>query len=161
MDTLTWTSGVGPVQPNFSPRNIADLEQEIGRRLPSAFKALLPDADGGRPSRNVLHLMSGDGQKSRLWISTFLLTAPIPDSGELAPLRMDSIRYARDLIEDEHPACVPFARDPSDSYFAFDYSKGDKDNPAIVFLDSENSYELVELTDTFEEFLDYLESDEP
>lgn len=120
---------------------LLDLEKHLKVSLPRAYRQLVKEVNGGRPSRKVVALSDG----RELVVKSFLNMDPAAKGGVL-----DVKGWLKDILPDN---VVPFANDPFGNYFCFKYKRLTRKAELKVYYWNHENRELSFVADSFEGFL--------
>lgn len=146
-----------------SPAMIAELERELGYRLPPAYIELCRDKNGGLP-RKCYHAAP---QATSYGDEGYIEVAEIYAIGRTAPwaLGREGCDTAFWVDECLYPAVgFYFANAPDQGHqmLALDYRKcGPQAEPAVVLVDEIEEYRIVPLAPDFETFIRGLKAEAP
>lgn len=139
---------------------VADVERQLGYRLPKAYVELMQYQNGGRPKRRN-HRM----KEAMPWSHGHIAITGIYSIGCKKPCSLCGGFGNRFWIEEWRypPIGVYFAECPSTSHdlVCLDYREcGPDGEPRVVHVDQEFDYKVTFVTDNFERFIRGLEGDE-
>ena len=137
---------------NVSVENIESIEKKLGIQLPGDYLQVAKIYNGKRPIPGDIDV----GKRST--VVTFLLTLEAEENNS-----PDSLLSSYKNNDDRDNKIVPFAIAGGASRFCFDYRKNNL-NPTVVFDNSDLEFSdprsIVNVCDTFTDFLEKLYSDE-
>lgn len=139
---------------------LKSVEQELGYRLPEAYVELMKQQNGGIPARSN-HRTS----EPTSWSKDHVAIAGIFGIGRDKPYSLCGSGGSTFWIDEwGYPSIgVYFADCPSAGHdmLCLDYRKcGPDGEPRVVHVDQESDYKVTPVTDTFEDFIRGLESDD-
>ena len=138
----------------ISRSQISEFENELGIELPSDFKEVIKNQDGGTPELPALDFC-GMSEK------VFSGLIPLLESNDYSESIIDTI----ESYEERFPeGIIPFGQDPFGNLYCFDYRN--KTTPILVYWDHEeemdNENQFCVVASNFTELLNmlYLQEDE-
>lgn len=144
--TVRWQDFLISNPPPVSDKQVREVEQAIGWRLPEDYLTVVRVNQGRFPKPNAFDLADGDGSAINYLlafeggISTSILARMAMMEDALPP---DIVRYI-----------VPFANDGGGNVLCFDY-RTDPENPAVVFWDHEGG-PMQTIASSFTDLIDKL-----
>ncbi|CAM1346907.1 SMI1/KNR4 family protein [Tenacibaculum insulae] len=117
------------------------IEQELSVKLPIEFVALIKQNNGARPSKNSYDLKN---EKGKFFDS--LIDYSFEEKNNVVAVYKRLKTYSVNKM-------IPFGEDGFGNYICFNYVN--EENPNVVFYDHEIN-EVIEITNSFNEFLDLL-----
>lgn len=119
-EDLEWTDWFLTPAPRLTDERIHIVERRLGVRLPADYLEVVRDRQGAAPSPSVVPLPDG---------SSTVLNALLHLEEQPEGLSLISAGCPDDLLP---RWLVPFANDPGDNLFCFDYA-ADAAHPPVVF----------------------------
>ena len=148
------------VEVSPTDETIADLELQLGYKLPSSYIELARTQNGGCPNNTSCRTNTPTS-----WAEDHIAITGIYAIGKSAHYSLCGSMSTRFWVEEwgYPPIGVYFADCPSAGHdmIALDYRKcGNRGEPCVVHVDQESGYKITKLANTFEEFIRKLEPDE-
>lgn len=136
-----------------SDQMIADIEEELGYKLPASYIWLMKRHNGGIPVNNCCPT-----DEPTIWADDHVAITGIFGIGRDKPYSLCGTLGSQFMIDEwEYPAIgVAICDCPSAGHdmIFLDYRDcGPDGEPAVVHVDQENDYKITHLADSFEEFI--------
>lgn len=139
---------------------IAEIESQLGYKLPSSYIELARTQNGGSPNNTCCRT-----DEPTSWADDHVALTGIYGIGKSAQYSLGGSMNSRFWIDEwgYPPIGIYFADCPSAGHdmIALDYRDcGTSGEPCVVHVDQECEYKITKLAETFEEFIRKLEPDE-
>jgi hypothetical protein len=139
----------GPPPPSPMPECIAGLEEVIGAALPSSYVSFLMYSNGGWPTAASTFYDRTEGSKQEWGVSHFFHLCSGPDSFESV------LHQYRHRWEGAAREILPIADDGNGDLVCLELSESGSGR-VIVWVHDDPDLPIVEVADSFEEFIDSL-----
>ncbi|MGI8720967.1 MAG: SMI1/KNR4 family protein [Geodermatophilaceae bacterium] len=142
---LRWRDCAITPAPPVGNERLAEVQQRLGVIFPQGYLEVMRTHQGAAPDRSLVTL--GDGTRTRF--SMLMHLEDRPDGLDLLGVLVRS-----ESLPDK---VIPFAVDPGDYYFCFDFRATDVDPPVVFLATDDSTIEPAFLADSFSELIDSLQ----
>lgn len=142
---VQWRDRAITPAPPLTRERLAEVADRLGVRFPADYIEVVRTHQGGAPDPAVVALADGTE-------TTFSMLLHFEDQPE--GLDLLGIVEQSDLLPEK---VIPFAADPGDNYFCFDYRLTDVAPPVVFFATDDPDAEPASLANSFTDLIDSLQ----